>query len=120
MAFASLDFLYLPSEDVAAEVDVAADAVLQLPEHGVLGARQLRGDRVVEGELPACQSRWWVPQLRRSRTAALTRFPSARPSTFGMTMPMTFPISFGSETPASETAPSTIFASSSSLISAGR
>ena len=107
-------------EDIAAQVDVAVDPILELLQHGVLGARQLRGDRVVEGELPACQRPWWIPQLSRSRTAALTRFPSARPSTFGMTIPMTFPISLGSEIPASETAASTIFASSSSLISAGR
>ena len=107
-------------EDIAAQVDVAAEPILELPQHGVLGARQLRGDRVVEGELPACQRPWWIPQLSRSRTAALTRLPSARPSTFGMTIAMTFPISLGSETPASETAASTIFASSSSQISAGR
>ena len=55
-----------------------------------------------------------------SLTAALTRLPSARPCTFGMTSPITLPISLGEVAPDSATASPTIASSSSSESCAGR
>ena len=49
-----------------------------------------------------------------SLTAALTRLPSARPLTFGITSAMTLPISFGELAPDSATASPTIAPRSSS------
>ena len=43
-------------EDVAAQVEVAVEAAAQRPQHRVLGARQLGGDGVVEGQLPTRQA----------------------------------------------------------------
>ena len=42
-------------EHVAAQVQVAVEAPAQRPQDGVLGARQLGGDGVVEGQLPTRQ-----------------------------------------------------------------
>ena len=36
-------------QHVAAQVEIAVNPALELAQHRVLGARQLRGDRVVEG-----------------------------------------------------------------------
>ncbi len=43
-------------EDVAAQVEVAVEVPAQRPQDGVLGARQLGGDGVVEGQLPTSQA----------------------------------------------------------------
>ncbi len=43
-------------EHVAAQVEVAVEVPAQLAQHRVLGARQLGGDRVVEGQLPTRQA----------------------------------------------------------------
>ena len=60
-------------------------------QHRVLGARELRGDGVVERRAAYAPS--------RSRTAWLTRLPSARPPTFGITTDITLPISLGPRRP---------------------
>ncbi len=43
-------------EDVAAQVEVAVEVAAQGSQDGVLGARQLGGDGVVEGQLPTRQA----------------------------------------------------------------
>ena len=42
-------------EDVAAQVEVAVETAAQRPQDGVLGAGQLGGHGVVEGQLPTSQ-----------------------------------------------------------------
>jgi hypothetical protein len=49
---ADLALIAVQREDVAAEPKVAPHPALELAKHRVLGARQLGGDAVVEGELP--------------------------------------------------------------------
>ena len=95
---------------------LAAEPVLELAENGVLRARELGRDVVVEGQLAAGQR--YAASF--SRTAALTRLPSARPATFGITAPITLPIAAWSEAPLAAIASSTSRSSSSSESSAGR
>ena len=111
---ANLALVPVQGQNVPAQAQVAADPALELTEHGVLGARQLGGHCVVEGELSSSHSDSGASRARRSFTAALTRFPSARPPTRGITNDITLPISRGSEAPASATAPSTSCPSSAS------
>ena len=47
--------LALERQHVAAQVQVGVEPLAQAAQHGVLRARQLGGDGVVEGQLPACQ-----------------------------------------------------------------
>jgi hypothetical protein len=51
------DFGRIPGEgeDVAAEVEIDVEMTLERAQHGVLGSGQLRGDRVVDRELPTRQ-----------------------------------------------------------------
>jgi hypothetical protein len=51
-----LSLIAVERQDVPAQVKLAADAALELPEHRVLGPGELGGDRVVDGELPASQA----------------------------------------------------------------
>ena len=44
------------SQNVAAQVQVAVEVAAQLAQDRVLGARQLGGDHVVEGQLPTRQA----------------------------------------------------------------
>jgi len=46
----------IESEHVAAQVKVAIEVAAQLAQYRILGARQLGGDRVVEGQLPTRQA----------------------------------------------------------------
>ena len=71
-------------EHVAAQEDIAAEPLLELAQDRVLGARELGGRGVVEGELPAGQRY----AARRSLTRALTRLPSARPPTLAIAGPI--------------------------------
>jgi hypothetical protein len=48
--------LTVEGEHVAAQVKVAVEVAAQRPQHRVLGARQLGGDAVVEGQLPTRQA----------------------------------------------------------------
>ena len=52
---ADVGVVAVEGEHVAAQEEVAAEPVLELAQDGVLGARELGGDRVVEGELAAGQ-----------------------------------------------------------------
>jgi hypothetical protein len=111
---AALDLLGLAVKrhHVAAQVDVAAEMLLERPEDLVVGARECRGDLVGQLDL--------APQESASLTLALTRAPSARPPTFAIAAFMAVPICFISTAPVSAIAPATIESSSSSLSSAGR
>ncbi len=94
-------------QHVAAEEDLAVEVLLERLHHRVARAGELGGDVVRKLQLR--------PQgVSISFTAALTRFPSARPLTFGITRLMTLPISCGEEAPDSATASPTIARSSSS------
>src|SRR5215203_3711602 len=90
----------LQSQHVAPQVQVGVEPPAQSAEHAVFGAGQLGGDVVVEGQLTTGH-RTQAPSF--SRTAALTRLPSARPPTFGITADITWPICRCSLAPVSAT-----------------
>src|SRR5439155_22427452 len=99
-------------DEVAAQVDVAAEVLLERAQHLVVGAGERRGDFVRKLDLASHDS--------AALTLALTREPSARPSTFAIAAFSATPICFISTAPVSAIAPATIESSSSSLSSAGR
>src|SRR6185503_6994440 len=100
-------------QHVPPEEDLAVEVLLKRLHDRVARARKLRGDLVRELDLD--------PQgVSISFTAALTRFPSARPFTCGITRPMTLPISCGEDAPDSATTLPTISLSSSSESCSGR
>src|SRR3954451_20074700 len=101
----------LQREDVPAQEDVAVEVTLQGLHDHVARTGQLRGH--VVGKLQRGS------QVSFSFTTALTRLPSARPCTFGITSDMTLPISFGELAPDSATASPTIAWSSWSESCAG-
>ena len=88
-------------EHVAAQVDFHRQAVAQPAQDRVLGAGELGGDARCRGSV-AGGPKSQAPSLLR--TAALTRLPSARPATFGITADITWPICFCSVAPVSSTA----------------
>src|SRR4029079_12234586 len=100
-------------EHVPAEEDLAVEVLLQRLHHRVARPCELGGHLVRKLELRS-------QGVSISLTVALTRFPSARPFTCGITRPMTLPISCGEEAPDSATAFPTISRSSSSDICSGR
>ena len=106
--------LAVQRQDVAAQEDVAVEALLQRAHDHVVGPRQLGGHLVAELDL---LSHYGVSS---SFAAPLTRLPSARPWTWGMTIAMTLPMSFGEVAPDSATASATSALSSSSEICSGR
>ena len=104
----------LEREHVAAQEHVAVEVSLERLHDHVPGTGQLRGH--VVGEL----QRGSHYAVSFSLTTALTRLPSARPCTRGMTIDMTLPISFGEAAPVSATTSPTIAWSSSSESCSGR
>jgi len=74
-------------DDIAAQVELAVEVASSGAQHGVVGARQLGGNDVVELQLRAHQA-------RASFTLAETRFPS-RGRQLRHQDAMTFPISDG-------------------------
>ncbi len=107
----------LQREDVAPQVDVAVEVALERAQHGVLAARQLGGDGIVELERLA---HYVVRAPSASRTRAAARFPSARPPARAITSFITRPMSAGAAAPVSAIAAAMIASSSESSSSAGR
>src|SRR6185503_10749905 len=100
-------------QHVPPEEDLAVEVLLERLHDRVAQARKLGGDLVRELDM--------YPQgVSISFTAALTRLPSARPFTCGITRPMTLPISCGDDAPDSATALPTISLSSWSDSCSGR
>ena len=99
-------------EDIAAQKEVDVEMALERPQDRVLGARPAPRRRCCRS------SAAYEPSF--SRTAWLTRLPSARPPTFGISTFITPPMSFASLAPDSSTAPATSPESSSSESCSGR
>jgi len=100
-------------EDVPAQVDLAVEVLLERLHDEVLGPCQLGGHLVGKLQLDAHYA------ISFSFTALLTRLPSARPFTRGITSAITWPISFGEVAPDSARASPTMALSSSSEICSG-
>ena len=110
----------IEGEHVAAQEQVTSQPALELAQDRVLGAGELAATVLARVSCRRAIAPGRSYPARRSRTIALTRLPSARSPTFGITTPITLPISPGSDAPASAMAASTTPASSWSGISSSR